>query len=142
MKLAQRNTYQGVTLDRIVWAMAGAGGAGAVPALLVSRRLAADRNLADLVRRLTPYDPERIILFGSRARGDADEHSDYDLVVVKRTDRPFVERLQEVAGYLAGYAGAADVLVYTPDELEQMSEQGLGWMIHQEGIVVYEKPAA
>lgn len=36
----------------------------------------ADPYLEALVRRLLPYEPERVILFGSRARGEADEYSE------------------------------------------------------------------
>ena len=44
--------------------------------------LKTDEALERLVRLIMRYDPERIILFGSRARGEADEHSDYDLIVI------------------------------------------------------------
>jgi predicted nucleotidyltransferase len=37
-----------------------------------------DPRLEKLIRLLKRYEPEQIILFGSRARGDADEYSDYD----------------------------------------------------------------
>ncbi|RJR33274.1 MAG: nucleotidyltransferase domain-containing protein [Deltaproteobacteria bacterium] len=53
----------------------------------------ADPLLEKLVNLLKPYEPERIILFGSRARGEGDEYSDYDVVVIKATDQPFLERL-------------------------------------------------
>jgi predicted nucleotidyltransferase len=52
-----------------------------------------DPQLRKLVSLLQAYEPERIILFGSHARGQADEHSDYDIIVIKRTERPFLERL-------------------------------------------------
>ena len=51
-----------------------------------------DPHLAKLVSLLKRYEPEQIILFGSRARGDADEYSDYDIIVIKRMDKPFLER--------------------------------------------------
>jgi predicted nucleotidyltransferase len=40
--------------------------------------------------------PLRIILFGSRARGDSDEASDADLIVVYRTEKRFLDRLAEL----------------------------------------------
>ncbi len=98
-----------------------------------------DPYLKALVSRLLAYGPERIILFGSRARGEADEYSDYDIVLIKRTDRPFLERLQEVIPYLLECERAVEVLVYTPEEFEQMAETGLGWIIRQEGVVLYER---
>ncbi len=46
-----------------------------------------DSDLERLVDLLKKYEPEKIILFGSRARGDADAFSDYDVLLIKRTDR-------------------------------------------------------
>jgi predicted nucleotidyltransferase len=98
-----------------------------------------DPFLDKLVRLLQRYEPERIILFGSQARGDADEYSDYDLIVIKRTDRPFLERLQEMVPYLVEFDRPAEILVYTPEEFESMRETGLGWMVQKEGILLYER---
>src|SRR5688572_10368505 len=98
-----------------------------------------DPALKKLVELLRGYEPERIILFGSRARGEADQYSDYDVVVIKRTESPFLERLQDMVPYLVAFERPAEILVYTPEEFAQMSETGLGWVIHQEGIVLYER---
>jgi predicted nucleotidyltransferase len=98
-----------------------------------------DPALKKLVKLLRGYEPERIILFGSHARGEADEYSDYDLVVIKRTDHPFLDRLQDMIPYLVAFDHPAEILVYTPEEFEQMREIGLGWVVRQEGIVVYER---
>jgi predicted nucleotidyltransferase len=101
--------------------------------------MTADPHLDEIVRLLRDYEPERIILFGSRARGEADEYSDYDLIVIKRTGRPFLERLRDMVPYLVAFGRTADILVYTPEEFEQMREIGLGWMVQQEGVVLYER---
>ena len=99
----------------------------------------ADPDLRRLVELLRGYDPERIILFGSRARGQQHEHSDYDVVVIKRTDHPFLERLREMVPYLVAFDRPAEILVYTPEEYESMRETGLGWVVHNEGVTVYER---
>ncbi len=99
----------------------------------------ADPHLDKLVRLLQQYEPERIILFGSRARGEADEYSDYDIVLIKRTASPFLERLRDVVPYLAGYEHPVEILIYTPEEFERMQEIGLGWVIQQEGVILYER---
>ena len=101
--------------------------------------LRSDPRLAELVSLLKAYQPEQIILFGSHARGQADEFSDYDIVVIKRTDRTFLERMQDMVPYLVAFDRPADIFVYTPDEYEGMSQCGLGWMAHKEGIVLYER---
>ena len=106
--------------------------------LLVKQALT-DPYLDEIVVILKPYDPERIILFGSRARGEADEHSDYDLIIIKRTDRPFLDRLHDMVPYLREITRPADILVYTPEEFERMGETGLGWIVRQEGVTLYER---
>jgi predicted nucleotidyltransferase len=105
------------------------------------KELIADPGLDEIVRLLQSYEPERIILFGSRARGDADEYSDYDVIVIKRTARPFLERLRDMVPYLVAFGRPAEILVYTPDEFEQMRDTGLGWLVRREGVTLYERPS-
>jgi predicted nucleotidyltransferase len=103
-----------------------------------------DPRLRRLVSLLMAYQPEKILLFGSHARGQADEFSDYDILVIKRTESSFLERLQEMVPFLVAFDRPAEILVYTPDEYERMGESGLGWIARSEGIVLYERqpPAA
>jgi predicted nucleotidyltransferase len=68
----------------------------------------ADPLLEKLVDLLMPYEPEKIILFGSRARGEGDEFSDYDVVVIKSTDQPFLERLKEMVPYILDFERAVE----------------------------------
>lgn len=81
----------------------------AEPALLT-----ADPALAEIVRRLIEaYAPERIYLFGSRARGDAGPDSDYDLaVIVPDGASPGRRRSRLAYEVLRGTGVAADVLVF------------------------------
>lgn len=65
------------------------------------------------------YGPvEKIILFGSHARGEADEFSDLDLIIIKQTKKRFIERIIS-APLLPVHA---DIFVYTPEEFERMKE--------------------
>ena len=102
-------------------------------------RLSSDPRLRRLVALLMEYQPERILLFGSHARGQADEFSDYDIMVIKRTERSFLERLEDMVPYLVAFDRPAEILVYTPDEYERMGERGLGWIVRKEGIILYER---
>lgn len=62
------------------------------------------------------FDVRRIVLFGSRARGDAQPDSDYDVLVLVESEVPFVAR-QAAARRAVGRVGAPlDLLVYTPAE--------------------------
>lgn len=94
-----------------------------------------------LVDALRAYQPERVYLFGSWARGEEDDLSDLDVVVIKRTTVPFFERLREVAKALPLAEGAVDVLVYTPDEFEAMQREGNAFaeMIAEEGRLIYAR---
>ncbi len=105
----------------------------------VEGELEFDPHLDKLVQLLRHYDPEQIILFGSRARGDADACSDYDVIVIKHTPRPFLERLRDMVPYLAEFDRPADILVYTPEEFARMREIGLGWVVEREGVLLYER---
>ncbi len=94
-----------------------------------------------VVSGLMAYEPEKIILFGSMARGDADEYSDIDLIVIKDTKQRFVRRLVEITEFSPLDVGV-DVLVYTPKELEAMLAEGNPFIEKalEEGKVLYEKP--
>ena len=82
---------------------------------------ASDPALAEVVRRLVEaYQPERVYLFGSVARGDAGPDSDYDILVVVRDDAPPDRRRSRLAyQVLRGTGTAADVLVCTHSYFEQ-----------------------
>jgi predicted nucleotidyltransferase len=76
--------------------------------------------LAEIVRRLVEaYRPERVYLFGSKARGDAGVDSDYDLMVVVPEDAPPERRRSRLAyEVLWGTGTAADVLVWTRQQFD------------------------
>lgn len=92
-----------------------------------------------IVEALAPCQPECIYLFGSWARGEADELSDVDLVVIKESALPFFDRAHEVARLLPSSAGGVDLLVYTPKEFQSMLAGGNAFaeMIVDEGRVIY-----
>jgi len=78
-------------------------------------------SLEDIIGRLrTAYEPERIYLFGSAARGDTHADSDYDLMVVVGDSAP-PQRRQSRLAYeaLRGTAAAADVVVVTHSYFER-----------------------
>jgi len=95
---------------------------------------------AALVRELSP---DRIVLFGSFARGDQNRASDLDLVVIARTTLPFCDRI----GRALESAGTASTrlpiepLVYTPEEWERMVAEGSSFaaLVLREGRVLYER---
>ena len=77
-------------------------------------------KLAEIVSRLVEaYEPERIYLFGSEARGDAGPDSDFDLlVVVPNEATPEMKRSRLAYERLWGTGVAADVLVWTKESFD------------------------
>ena len=100
-------------------------------------------RITQVVSALKEYEPERIILFGSQARGNADQYSDLDMVIIKETEERFLDRLETIYE-LVQPRFAMDVLVYTPQEFTEMQERGNSFveMVLKEGIVVYERPGS
>ena len=98
------------------------------------------RQLDQLVEHLKGYGAEKIILFGSAARGDMDAYSDVDVVVIKPTTMDFVERLGDVVRQCPS-ALNADILVYTPEEFQRMQEAENPFLacVLKDGKVLYEK---
>ncbi len=85
-------------------------------------------------------NPDKIILFGSRARGENHEESDYDLCVLK-TDVGHRRKLaKQIYRSLYGSGLAVDVIVETPQRFEELKEDP--FLIYKEigrGKVIYEK---
>lgn len=84
-------------------------------------RAISDDALAEAVRMLADgLRPDRIYLFGSRARGDWNEDSDYDLmVIVPASDEPPHQRAQQAYRLVADVPIAKDLHVWTKAEFEQ-----------------------
>ena len=81
---------------------------------------AIEERLAEIVERLAPMCPRKILLFGSAAAGDIDRLSDLDVIVVAERVAPrFLDRIAE-AYDLIDPRYALDILVYTPEEYEEM----------------------
>lgn len=84
------------------------------------------------------FSPEKILLFGSRARGDQLRDSDYDIIVV--SDRfegcHFLDRLAALYE-LWDYDYDLDILAYTPEEFElKKDELGIVGEAARQGIEV------
>lgn len=100
-----------------------------------------DPILGEIVRRLVEaYQPERIYLFGSKARGNTGPDSDYDLMVVVSDSAP-PERRRSGLAYdrLWSTGTAADVLVWTREAFDSRLHlrASLPATILREGTLLY-----
>lgn len=101
---------------------------------------ALQRDIDEIVSQLvTHYKPEKIILFGSAARGDMNEDSDLDFFVIK-SDVPKVgrDRYYDMANRIR-WNFASDFLICTPKEVQTRLALGDPFMksIISEGKVLY-----
>lgn len=99
-------------------------------------------SLDEVVGRLVEaLRPEQIYLFGSRARGDNQPDSDYDImVIVPRSDAPPHRRAQMAHRALAGIRVAADILVWTRQEFDRFLPVpgSLAATVLREGRLLYD----
>ncbi len=100
------------------------------------------RELSEITARLAAWGVERVVLYGSYARGDSHEDSDVDLLVIKETDERFIDRIASALA-VTGARIPVEPLVYTPAEIELMRARGSGLLAdaEREGKVLYERDA-
>jgi predicted nucleotidyltransferase len=100
-----------------------------------------EKELTRIVERLVRrYHPEKIVLFGSLAKGEESSESDIDLLVIKRTGERRVNRRVEA---LRGISRKIplDVIVLTPEEVEFLRKEGSSFIqeVLSTGKVLYEQ---
>jgi uncharacterized protein len=100
------------------------------------------RELNEITARLAAWGVERVVLYGSYARGDFHEDSDVDLLVIKETDERFIDRIASALA-VTGARIPVEPIVYTPAEIEQMRARRSGLLAdaEREGKVLYERGA-
>ena len=96
--------------------------------------------LKDIVARIVHVaKPQKIILFGSAARGKMGPNSDVDLLVVKSGRFHRRRLVQDICMHMHGADEAVDVIVVTPEEVERYRDTP--WLVIapalKEGKVVY-----
>ena len=101
-----------------------------------------DETLSKVRERLVDgFAPNRIILFGSQARGTADNRSDVDILVVCSFEGKRRHLMLEMDRALGGLDNAFDVLILTPEEFQRDSliPGTVGRYAKKEGKVLYER---
>ena len=102
----------------------------------------AARWLPLLKRRIVRgFDPDRIILFGSQARGDATPDSDLDLLIIVADDRDRRGLVAAIRASLADIGVAKDVFVATPHQIARYGDV-IGSLLElalREGVTIYAR---
>jgi predicted nucleotidyltransferase len=88
--------------------------------LAEKRKEVLEKELKRIIPLLINLGAEKIILFGSLPAGKVHRSSDIDLVVVRESNRRFLDRLDELYQAVKPNYGV-DLFVYTPEEFEEMS---------------------
>jgi len=100
--------------------------------------------LQQAVERIaTRFHPDKVILFGSRARGQDGPDSDADLLIVMRVDGSKRQQAVQIDLALEGIPIPIDLVVVTPEDVERHRET-MGTIIREavrEGKVLYERAA-
>lgn len=106
-------------------------------------QLSAELRAALVNRIITAVDPDKIVLFGSRAEESHRPESDIDLIVVRDSTEPFHKRAIPIYAALADLPIEVDVdiLVYTPEEIEEWrgASAALVTTALRQGRTIYER---
>jgi predicted nucleotidyltransferase len=103
------------------------------------KRTVSPETLRQIIERVVEVaQPEKIILFGSAARGEMGPNSDVDLLVIK-TGAHRLDLAGKIYRNLHGVGEAVDVVVVTPEDIERYGESPALVIAPalQEGKVVY-----
>jgi uncharacterized protein len=99
-----------------------------------------EQLLDEVVRRVLQVgSPHKIVLFGSRARGDARPDSDLDLLILEDSELPGYKRSPRYYRALTGLFPEIDILVFTPEEVSEWSgvPNAFETVAMREGRVLY-----
>jgi len=101
-----------------------------------------DATLRSIVDRIVgAVHPQRILLFGSRATGDATEASDYDLCVIADDNSTAPSRAVDVQRLFPQRDFSMDVFVLSPEAFDEQKDVAntLGYIVARDGEVLYER---
>jgi len=91
--------------------------------MALAKRYVRKKMISKMVNRIVEhFDPEKIILFGSHARGEAGSDSDVDLLVVMPIRGSKRKKMVEIGVALHDIPLAKDIIVTTPEDFEWRKE--------------------
>lgn len=98
-------------------------------------------EIDNLVRRIVArIQPQKVIIFGSYAKGTATIKSDLDIFIIKETELPMASRANDLASLLSHTLIPVDVHIYTPEEVEVYRQEPFSFVssILESGRVSFE----
>ena len=100
-----------------------------------------EQEIAERIR--AAIDPGRVVLFGSRARSDAEINSDYDILIVSPSPLPRWKQTARLYSVLAGMGVPKDIIWWTPGEIAEWRNVRSHFItrVMREGKIIYERPA-
>ena len=99
-------------------------------------------KISEIINKIVlGYNPDKIILFGSYAAGNPNDDSDLDLFVIKESDLPRPQRTVQVRKMLYGSMIPIDLIVYTPQEINDSKENKFSFVykVLSTGKTLYER---
>ena len=100
-----------------------------------------DQNIIDKIINsiLQVVIPDKIILFGSQARGEARSDSDYDILVIKKDIEDELVLERALYRNMISVGVGVDIIVKTPEGVERAKDRFISVVKEalQEGIVIY-----
>lgn len=92
-----------------------------------------------ILEKVKEYKPKKVILFGSQAYGTPNKDSDYDIAIIKNTNKPYRERLIDVRK-LVRMTTPIDFFVFTQSEIDKYRiSNPMVNEIMTKGKVIYEQ---
>lgn len=93
-----------------------------------------------LERIVHDCSPDRVLLFGSYAKGTQTSSSDVDLLVICDTGLEFGQRERRLRQLFASSALSVDIVMYTPEEIDEALAEQYSWLrsVVRCAVVLYE----
>jgi len=99
-----------------------------------------NKELKRIIPIIISMGVEKIILIGSMATGQTNPLSDIDIIIIKKTNKRFIDRLDDFYKTIMPKV-SVDILVYNPSEFKKMSKNNLFIQYAiEKGHILYEAP--
>jgi len=91
----------------------------------MQKKITKNKQLLQITDKIkTHFNPQKIIVFGSYAWGKPTEDSDIDIFLIMESNLRRDERARQVQKIFSQRTFPLDVIVYTPEEVEQSLKRG------------------